>query len=227
LLRSSPRFCSLAGDPVFVIDTIRDVECTTNRHLQLMIMSIIAASLLLFMSFRFLLVGNDCRHINVDRMTSPWRFWDWTGDRFRSVLNHPLYPKTTDHMVYTTIMKLFLSFIAVWLAPVIAFAPVPAFAYVITYIVQLYITMAYLPFNNTEFGLDILHENLVDPNEKERLEIMDAMARMDAYKGRLERKRKVTDSPPFALLSLWLLSSLLLERCLMEFELCVSFSAPA
>ena len=74
-----------------------------------------------------------------------------------------------DHAVYTTVLKLALCFVGVWLAPVVAYAPAPAFVFVIVYTVQLYVTMAYLPYNNTEFGLDILHEDLVDPNEKVRV----------------------------------------------------------
>jgi hypothetical protein len=131
-----------------------------------MAFSVVAAALYLFMSFRFLLVGNDSRHVNITRLVPSSKIWDWTGDRFRSLRSHPLYARTTDHIVYMTVIKIFLSFTAVWVAPVISFSPVPAFVYIIAYVTLLYVTMAYLPFSNTEFGLDILYEDFVDPNEK-------------------------------------------------------------
>ncbi len=155
-----------AGDPIYVIDTYRSVECTSTDHVRLLCMSIVAAFLYLFMSFRFLLIGNDARHLSITRLVPSYKVWDWTGDRFRSLRCHPLYAQTTDHAVYMTVIKVFLAFTGVWIAPVIAFSPVPAFTYIVTYIVLLYATMAYLPFSNTEFGLDILYEDFVDPNEK-------------------------------------------------------------
>jgi hypothetical protein len=57
------------------------------------------------MCARFILVANDVRHINVLQLTSPWRVWDWTSDRFRPLRLHPLYPIAVDNMMYTTALK--------------------------------------------------------------------------------------------------------------------------
>jgi hypothetical protein len=70
--------------------------------------------------------------------------------------------------------------VATFIGPTIAYPPALALMFVCAYVLRLYVATAYLPFSNTEFGLDTLQESTEDPAEKERLDIMDAMQRMNA-----------------------------------------------
>ncbi len=175
---------------MFVVDTSHDIECTTGTHVALMVLSVVSAVVYLFMSFRFLLVGNDVRHINVVSLTNLYRPWNWSADRFRSLRCHPLYPIIADHMFYMSLMKLFISAVAVVLSRIVDYPPAAAFLYVAAFTLRLFLTMACMPYSNTEFPLDTLVEDEVDPGEAERLDIIEAMQKMKAYVEKMEAKKK-------------------------------------
>ena len=64
------------------------------------LLSVVAMVWYLFMSLRFLLIGNDARHMNILPVSrAGWRLWDWTNDRFRALRSHPLYPMSVDVLV--------------------------------------------------------------------------------------------------------------------------------